>query len=172
MADINILNQILAEILVCSCDALELGVCEEPGSRCGCPCRTFIKAGTPNWDLEACCSDGQLAVYVRNLFPSTNFPSRGNDPNTCAQSLAANVTVQLLRCWPAILKDDGSAPSGPEIQAASEEVYRDLYLLTVGILCCFKANSKNRRFVLNDSRVVGPKDTCVGVEVDITIEIV
>ena len=110
MADMNLLNQILAEILTCACDILDQGLCDQEGSRCGCPCRAFVTAGTPVWDIEACCSDGQLAVYVRDIFPFGNFPSRGNTADICTPSLAANVTVQLLRCWPG-MKEDGSAPT-------------------------------------------------------------
>lgn len=171
MADMNLLNQILAEILVCACTVLDTGLCDEPGSRCGCPCRAFVTAGPPVWDLEACCSDGQLAVYVKDLYPFGNFPGRTSTAEICTPSLAANVSVQLLRCWPANIKEDGSAPSAAEIQAATNDVYRDLYLLTWGLLCCLKTGSRKRKFSLTGSRVVGPQGGCVGVEVDFAIEL-
>lgn len=171
MADINLLNQILAEILVCACDILDQGLCDGEASNCGCPCRAFVTAGQPVWDLEACCGDGQLAVYVKDLYPVSNFPSRGSDPNICTPLLAANVGIQLLRCWPATIGEDGSAPTGPQINAASVDVYRDMYLLTWGLICCLKTNARKRKFVLNNSRVVGPQGGCVGVEVDITVEV-
>lgn len=171
MANLNLLNQILAEILTCSCTVLDQGLCDEPGARCGCPCRAFVTAGTPVWDLEACCSDGQLAVYSRDIYPFRNFPQRDSDPNLCSQPLAANVTVQLLRCWPANMKEDGSAPTTAEIQKASDDIYRDQYLLTWALICCLKQFSRQREFVLNGSRIVGPQGGCVGVEVDITVEL-
>lgn len=172
MADLNLLNLILAETLNCACQILEDGLCDEPGSLCGCPCRAFVTAGPPVWDLEACCSDGQLAVWVEDIFPFNNFPNRAADVNLCSNPLAANVKIQLLRCWPATLREDGSAPTGPEIQAASEQLYRDQYLLTWGLVCCLKQLGRQRKFVLNGSRVVGPTGGCAGVEVSFTVELI
>lgn len=169
MADSNLLNLILAEILVCSCEILQAG-CGEPGSPCGCPCRTFVSAGPPVADLVSCCNGGQLSIYARDLFPFSNFPSRGGDVNICTPSLAANVTVQLLRCWPT-MKEDGSAPSAAELQAASEGIYRDQYLLTWGLICCLKVAARKRKFVLNGSRIGNPQGGCVSIDVDLTIEI-
>jgi hypothetical protein len=172
MANLNLLNEILAEILVCACEVLDQGLCDEEGSRCGCPCRAFVTAGKPVWDLEACCSDGQLAVWVEDIYPFGNFPNRASDINLCSNPLAANVKVQLLRCWPAVVRDDGSAPTGPEIQAASNDIYRDLYLLTWGLVCCLKQHARQRKFVLNGSNIVGPDGGCVGAEISFTVELI
>lgn len=170
MADMNLLNQILNEILVCACEVLDQGLGGEPGARCGCPCRAFVTVGSPVWDIESCCSDGQLAVYVKDIFPFSNFPSRNGEANICSPSLAANVSVQLLRCWPT-MAEDGTAPTGPAIQQASEDLYRDMYLLTWGLVCCLKTNSRRRKYILNGSRPVGPQGGCAGIEVDFTIEL-
>lgn len=171
MADMNLLNLILAEVLTCACEILDDGLCGEPGSKCGCPCRAFVTAGPPVWDLEACCSDGQLAVWAEDLYPFANFPARDGNVTLCSPSLAANVKVQLLRCWPANIKDDGSAPSGLEIQQASDQAYRDQYLLTWGLICCLMQLGRKRKFVLNGSRIVGPQGGCIGVEVSFAIEL-
>lgn len=170
MADMNQLNQILAEILVCACDVLDNGLADSGAGSCGCPCRSFITAGTPVWDVEACCSGGQLAVYVRDIYPFSNFPSRSTDANICSPSLAANVTVQLLRCWPT-MTEDGSAPTGPQIQTASNDIYRDLYLLTWGLVCCLKIHGRKRKFALTSSKIVGPQGGCVGAEVEFAVEL-
>lgn len=131
-----------------------------------------MTAGKPVWDLVSCCDSGQLAVYLNgDLYPFSNFPSRSNDVTVCSPSLAAIVTVQLLRCWPATMNEDGSAPNINQIQSASSDVYRDQYLLTSGLVCCLKAGNRKRNLSLNGSRVVGPTDGCVGVEVDLIIEI-
>lgn len=172
MADMNLLNQILNEVLVCACNVLETGLCDDIPSRCGCPCRAFVTAGPPVWDIEACCSDGQLAVWVEDIYPFGNFPSRAADTNFCSQPLAANVKVQLLRCWPANIGDDGRAPTATEIQQASEDIYRDLYLLTWGLICCLKAAARKRKFVLHGSKIVGPQGGCVGAEVSFVVEII
>lgn len=170
MADMGILNQILNEILVCACNVLDHGLADAAAGKCGCPCRAFVTAGTPVWDAESCCSDGQLAVFVRDVYPFINFPSRGNDANICSPSLAANITVQLLRCWPS-MGEDGSAPTSPQIQTASNDIYRDLYLLTWGLVCCLKQHGRSRKFALTSSRIAGPQGGCVGAEVEFVVEL-
>lgn len=167
MADFNLLNEILNTILVCSCNLLEFGHCNEGPSKCGCPCRAFLSAGPPAWDD---CCNSQLAVYARDLYPFSNFPSRSSSPSICTPSLAANVTVQLVRCWP-VIKEDGAVPTVTELQAASTDIYRDQYLLTEGLICCLKTGNRKRQFVLNGSRIVGPQGGCVAIEVDLSIEI-
>jgi len=171
MQDLNLLNLILNEILVCSCEVLSQGLCDEVGSPCNCPCRAFVTAGPPVWDLESCCSDGQLSVHATDLYPFTNFPSRQGSVNVCQNNLAANVVVTLLRCWPANVKDNGSAPTAAEIQKASEVIYRDQYLLTWGLICCLKQHARNRKFLLSGSRILPPQGGCVGVEVTFSVEI-
>lgn len=171
MADMDLLNLILNQTLACACQILDTGLCDEPGSKCGCPCRAFITAGTPVWDLEACCGDGQLAVWSTDIFAFNTFPNRSTGPATCSLDLAASVSVQLLRCWPANVKDDGSAPTAAEIQKASEQAYRDQFLLTWGVICCLKQYDKKRQFVINGSRIIGPQGGCIGVQVDFTVEI-
>ncbi len=171
MADMNLLNEILAEVLNCACESLDEGLADETGSACGCPCRAFVTAGAPVWDLEACCSDGQLAVYVKDIYPFSNFPNRGGQAEICSPTLAATVSVQLLRCWPATLEEDGRAPTAAQIQAASNDIYRDLFLLTWGLVCCMKIIARKRKYVLNGGRILGPQGGCVGAEVDFVIEL-
>lgn len=170
MANMNLLNEILNEILVCACDVLDQGLADESGSNCGCPCRTFVTVGSPVWDLEACCTDGQLAVYAKDIYPFSNFPSRASNAEICSPSLAANVTVQLLRCWPT-MDEDGTAPTSTQIQNASAAIYRDQYLLTWGLICCLASAGRKRKFSLAGSRITGPQGGCAGVEVDFAIEL-
>lgn len=170
MADMNLLNQILNEVLVCACSVLDTGLADEMGSNCGCPCRAFVTVGTPVWDLEACCTDGQLAVYAKDVYPFTNFPNRSNNAEICSPPLAANVTVQLLRCWPT-MDEDGTAPTAAQIQTASAAIYRDLFLLTWGLLCCLKVAGRKRKISFSNSKITGPQGGCAGVEVDFAIEL-
>lgn len=167
MADLNFT---LAEILTCACSILDTGSCKGTLSKCKCPCRAFVTVGPPVWDLISCC-DGQLAVWSEEIFPFTRFPSRGGDVTICTPSLAATVKVQLLRCWSANIKEDGSAPSAAQIQVASDDIYRDQELLTNGLVCCLKAMGRNRLSLLNGSRIIGPQGGCVGVEISLTVQI-
>lgn len=160
----DLLTVLLNQILACSCECLNtLGSCP-------CPCRNFISAGPPVWDMEACCSDGQLTVHIDRIYAHENFPSEQGRVNTCQTPLAAEVVVTLLRCFPG-LKDDGSAPTGDEIGAASELIYQDLYVLTNCIICNLSTRGRYQKAIFRGSRILPPQGGCIGGEVKFAIEL-
>jgi hypothetical protein len=161
----DLLTILLNQILACACECLN-----SYGS-CQCPCRNFISAGPPVWDMEACCTDGQLTVHVDRIFATDNFPAEQGRVNTCQAALAAEVVVTLLRCFPG-LKDDGSAPTGDEIGAASELIYQDLYVLTNCIICNLSSRSKQQLAMYRGSRILTPQGGCIGAELRFTIQLV
>lgn len=168
--DLELLNNIMEEALACACNALNLGICDEPGSTCGCPCRMFISAGPPVQDVEACCSDGQLTVHLDRIYPFSSFPAQDGGPHICQIPLAADLVVTLYRCFP-VMNEDGSAPSGPEIDRASKDINRDLYLLSLGLLCCLSSHQRHRKFVFSGGRIIPPSGGCVGAEFRFTVEL-
>lgn len=170
MANMELVNDILEEVLVCACNVLNQGFCNEPGSQCGCPCRLFVSAGPPVQDIEACCSDGQLTVHLDRIFPHGNFPAQEGGALICQVPLAADIVVTLYRCFPT-MKDDGSAPTGPELDRASKDIHRDLYLLTVGVLCCLLGGGRRRKFTFAGSRIIPPQGGCIGAELRFSIEL-
>lgn len=159
----SLLTDFLNSVLACACDCLNT-------LPCPCPCRNFISAGPAVQDLEACCSDGQLAVSIDRLYVFENFPSEAGRVNTCQANLAADVVVTLDRCFPG-LKDDGSAPTGDEIGAASELVYQDLYVLTNCIICNLASRGKKQMAVFRGSRILTPQGGCIRIEVRFTISL-
>lgn len=167
---IQLLNELLEEILVCACNALNVGICDEPGSTCGCPCRMFVSAGPPAQDIEACCDTGQLTVHLDRIFQHDNFPGQASGPVLCQVPLAADVVVTLYRCFPA-MREDGSAPTGPEIDVASKDIHRDLYLLTIATICCLMTPGRKRKFTFNGSRIIPPSGGCIGAELRFSIEL-
>lgn len=160
----NLTADLMNELLGCACD------CLNTFSTCGCPCRNFISAGPPVWDLEACCSDGQLTIYTDRIFVYNNFPAEQGQVNTCVMPLAAEMTITLLRCFPGV-RDDGSAPTADEIGAASESIYRDLYVMTNCIICNLSSRKKFQQSVFRGGRVLPPQGGCVGAEVKFIIEL-
>lgn len=158
------LSQIQTELLACACDALnQFGACP-------CPCRIFISAGPPVWDNEACCSDGQLTIHMERMFVHGNFPAEQGLVNVCVAPLAAEFNITLLRCFPTV-RDDGSAPTANEIQAASESIYQDLYVMTKRVICCLANKGRNQKSVFRGSRIVPPSGGCIGAELRLTIEL-
>lgn len=166
----DLISDYLQNILDCACRALNEGICGEQAD-CPCPCRAFVSAGPPVWDLAACCSDGQISSHSERIYPYGKFPSQASGVNICQTPLATDIVVTLLRCWPAVVKEDGSAPSGPEIEDASFSIYRDQYVLTKGILCCLAAKGKSQLFVFQGSKILPPSGGCIGVEVRFTVEL-
>lgn len=160
----DIFTALLNDLLGCACQ------CLNSFGSCPCPCRIFISAGPPVWDLEACCSDGQLTINVDRLFVYDSFPSEQQRVNTCQANIAADVSVVLLRCFPS-LNDDGSAPNANQIGAASEAIYQDLYVLTNCIICNLVKRGKKQESVFRGSRIVGPQGGCVGAEIKFTIAV-
>jgi len=170
MPGLDTINDILNELLVCACDALESGVCPGEESPCGCPCRMFISVGPPVWDEQACCTDGQLTAHVDRVYPVGNFPSQNSQVNLCQTPLAADFIITLLRCYP-VMDEQGNAPTHLELQVAGEAFARDLWILTTALLCCLGAKKRRQKFVFNGSRFVGPQGGCAGIELRFTVEL-
>lgn len=162
----GLLTDLLNSTLSCACE------CLNTFSDCPCPCRTFISAGPPVWDMEACCSDGQLSVHIDRIYAYENFPSEQGRVKTCIAPLAGDVVVTLLRCYPAVVRDDGTAPTADEIGAASEQAYKDLWVLTNCIICNLASRSKFVQSIFRGSRILPPNGGCIGVEIRFTTEIV
>lgn len=160
----DLLTQFLNSTLACACS------CLNAYADCPCPCRIFISAGPPVADLEACCSDGQLTIHIDRIFAFENFPTEKGTITNCVASLAGEIVVTLYRCFPG-LKDDGSAPTGDEIGAASEQAYKDLWVLTNCIICNLSSRGKNVMAVFRGSRILPPSGGCIGVEIKFTSEL-
>lgn len=167
--NIEALNNLLNDILLCACNALENGVCDGDTNTCKCPCRHYITHGPPSWDT--CCDEGQLTINVDRIYQFDNFPTQTNKPSTCYKELAADITLTLLRCYPANLKDDGSFPTAAEQQAAAESLNRDFVLLTKATICCLSEKGKEQPFLFQGARPLGPQGGCAGIEVKFTVPV-
>lgn len=161
----DLLNQLLLQILGCACE------CLNTHSWCPCPCRNFISVGPPVQDMEACCDDGQLAVWIERLYVHGNFPAEQGEVNVCVAPLAAEIVVSLDRCWPAVVRDDGSAPTHDEIGAASERAYIDLYVLTRCIICNLASRGRYQKAIFRGATISEPNGGCVRLEIRFTIEL-
>lgn len=148
------------EMLDCICTALE------QESECGCPCRVCVVAGTPAWDD---CCEGQLTANIDNIFFHDNFPQRTSQAQVCASFLAGEIVITLLRCAPTV-KDDGSAPSCPELSESARKILQDMYISLKALVCCLSEARRHRKYVITDARTVGPEGGCVGFTIRVTVE--
>lgn len=149
------------EILDCVCEALQAE------TDCGCPCRAYVSIGQPAFDD---CCEGQLAVWIERVFWQDNFPNQTTQAAICSGQLAADITVQYLTCAP-MIKDDGSAPTSPELSESSRQVSQSWYVGNKAIVCCLAAARRHRLYVIKDSRPIQPSGGCVGWETKLTIQL-
>ncbi|MEC3995150.1 hypothetical protein VSR01_17070 [Actinacidiphila sp. DG2A-62] len=171
----------LAEVvLACLCAELEATAAVVEGQP-GCPERSCVVPGTAAWDdCDGACEGlgkcGQLTVNVARIYPSTNFPAvdqtvlglRGCTP---PPTTAAEFVITLLRCTPT-LNDEGCPPSCEEIAASAKVVYTDMATVANALTCCLPGTApRGRRFVLGQSKILGPDGGCVGVEQRVTVAI-
>ena len=86
------------------------------------PGRQYWTLGTPAWDCE------QLVVsFVQAYFgPPGDEATR---PQPCDGVRSAALTVQVVRCIPTVGKRGTAAPSAESIQAMSEQLAIDAFLL-------------------------------------------
>lgn len=174
-------HDIAAAVLECVCAALNATAVEIP-EQPGCPsCRTCVVPGTPSWDTceDPCTGEagGQLSVSVERIFPSstTLFPEQDDEVRglrgcTPPPTTGVDLVVTLLRCAP-VPDERGCPPSCEELEAAARVVHVDAVTVHNALLCCLPhtAGPRGRRFVLRESRVVGPQGGCVGVEQRVTV---
>lgn len=149
------------EMLTCLCDALNLE------SECDCPCRACVIAGEPAWDD---CCEGQLTVNLERLFFHDEFPNPNSQAQICGTLLAGEFKIQLLRCAP-VVKDDGSAPTCPELSESARKIYQDLYISMSALACCLSKARRHRKYVISDATMVGPEGGCVGFTILVTVEL-
>ncbi|EDY43994.1 hypothetical protein [Streptomyces sp. SPB074] len=166
-------------ILACVCSALDATEAEVDGQP-GCPCRACVVPGAPAWDGcdDPCGSSGaggQLTVHVARLFPSSSFPEQdrsvlGTRGCTPPSTLAAELVVTLLRCAP-VIDERGCPPTCKEQAAAARITHTDASTIYTALLCCLPQTGgrRGRRFLMGESRIVGPQGGCVGVEQRVTV---
>lgn len=150
------------EVVDCVCEALS------EQSSCGCPCRAGVVYGAPAWDN---CCDGQLTVFVERIYVQSEFPQTMTGEIICSSPLAADMSLQLLRCAP-VLDDDGSAPSIAVLSEHAAQMLQDWYITQRALICCLATYRKYRAFTLRDSRPVGPQGGCSGFEIRFTVQLV
>lgn len=150
------------EVLDCVCAALTAE------SECGCPCRNCVVLGQPVWD--SCCPDGQLTVFLNNLYVHGNFPAQETSAVFCSSPLAGEYTIQLVRCAPTVA-DDGTPPTCEALSESARKIYQDMYISYRAIICCLAAAKRQRKFTMKDARTVGPQGGCAGFEIRFSVEL-
>lgn len=162
----------------CVCAALDQAT-EEIDGYPGCPCRSCVVAGVPAWeDCQDPCSGeagGQLTVHLERMYPSSRFPEedrqvRGTPGCPQVATTAAEFVVTVLRCAP-MGTADGCPPTCEELEETARTVHVDASVVYSALLCCLPhtAGRRGRRFILGQSRTVGPEGGCVGVEQRVTV---
>jgi hypothetical protein len=164
-------------ILACVCAELD-ATAELIEGQSGCPARSCVVPGTVAWDgCDGACdvvSCGQLSVSIARTYASTNFPVEdrtvlGLRGCTPPPTTAAEIVITLLRCTPT-LDGNGCPPSCEEMDASAKVLCTDLATVSTALVRCLPGTApRGRRFVLGQSRVLGPEGGCAGVEQRVTV---
>lgn len=174
-------HQAADNLLNCVCEALARVPAEVPGLP-GCPCRSCVVPGASAADgCDGDCGPlppgefpGQLTVNVIRIYPTDrqSFPREVQAVRDLKQCLAPPVTavelaVTLYRCAP-LPSDTGCPPSCEELNASATQLHVDMLAVQQAVLCCYAATDTTRRtgrrYVLGQSRTLGPQGGCVGLE--------
>ena len=189
------IDEAAQSLLQCVCEALDRLPTEVPGLY-GCPCRNGVVAGTPAADAcDTGCQPvdpdeypGQLTVNVVRLYASdrTSFPrelgslasgqvgSGVRSTKNCIlpQVTAVEMAVTVFRCTP-LPSDMGCPPSMTDLSSTALQVHADMLAVQQGILCCLAGTDPTmrdgRRYVMGQTRSIGPQGGCVGFETRLTI---
>lgn len=165
-------------ILACVCAELEATAGLIDGQP-GCPSRSCVVPGTVAWDgCDGACdgsgSCGQLSVSIARTYPSTTFPVedrtvQGLKGCTPPPTTAAEFVITLLRCTP-VLDENGCPPPCEDLDASARVLYTDMATVANALVCCLPGTApRGRRFLLGQSRTLGPEGGCAGVEQRVTV---
>lgn len=135
------------------------------------PARIFISPTSPVDDEDACC-DGQLVVYIVNMYPSDVFPAQSTTPANCGAPLTAvTFGVRITRCFPSV--DDNGNPPSPEIlQAAACSAFADARAIWTGVTCCARGwvnEAPGIDSVVTSQNFYEPEGGCYGSELQIIV---
>lgn len=131
------LSDTIETVLGCVCDALS--VAERP------VCHCYQVVGTPMWrpccDCTDCatCSDsasGELVAWVENLYPVDQNLQPSLRIESCRRGAwAADIALQLTRCYPAVT-EDAQLPDPDALDVVAREFNEDLTALRKALTCC------------------------------------
>ena len=174
-------HQAAQDLLDCVCTGLSRLPTDVPGLA-GCPCRSCVVPGAVAADGcdEDCAAlpdgqyPGQLSVNVIRLFSSDrqNFPREVftvQDGRQCVppQVTAIELAVTVYRCAP-LPTDQGCPPTCEQLSDSAMQLHADMLAVQAAILCCYAdtdtTRRNGRRYVLGQSRTLGPQGGCVGLE--------
>lgn len=186
-------NDLAQSLLECVCAGLRQMARTLDGHP-GCPCRTHVTPGEVAWD--ACEGDdcspadligsapGQLTTSIVRTYPVVRDNGAVGLPRTdttvrdlrnCGvPDTAVELNVTLLRCAPSV-DETGCPPTAEELAAAAEVLHVDMLTVQTAIMCCLAGTGtgdeerKGRRFVLGETRVLGPQGGCVGSQTTVTV---
>lgn len=145
-----------------------------PGKR---PTRIGPVPGAIAWD-ECDCDNGQLVISVGRIYLSSSFPNvYGESPETLtsceAPYLAADMTVQIVRCAP-LPQGEDLAPMVQALSTAHALIVEDATVLMKAVSCKLTALEDAYQIsahVVRPVLIVGPMGGCMGSQLDLAVAV-
>jgi hypothetical protein len=153
-------------LLQCLCTALNSSIA-------GPVCQCCLHPGTLV-PMDLCCDcgngQGQAAVRIVSIYPTTNFPAQSFVTERCpASTLAVVLEMVVYRCA-ATLDEQGNPPSCPAMTNDALVAADDAGAMRCAALCCFGQLDSDLRFVLGAWQPLGVAGGCHGGSMQITVE--
>lgn len=139
----------------------------------GVPARVTIEPGAIAWDN--CDQCGLLASSVSRYFYTTHFPIEvtTTDLDNSGTTLAADLTIQIIRCAPQPADGD-MAPSVSALEASAKQVMDDAFAVlcsTTTLLEGLRDSLMILDYLVRQQPVQGPAGACVGSELQVVVGI-
>lgn len=141
------------------------------------PTRVGPVPGAIAWD-ECDCDQGQLVISLGRIYLSSSFPNvYGESPETLtsceAPYLAADMTMQIVRCAP-LPQGEDLAPTVQALSTAHALIVADATVLMKAVSCKLTALEDAYQIsahVVRPVLVVGPMGGCMGSQLDLSVAI-
>ena len=160
------LSDVLGEVLAHAVDGLDSARTGNPA-----PARVLIAHGPPA--VDACEDDGLLAAYYDGI--DVEYLGRSGPPGNCAAIAAANVVIEVWRCYPTVT-DQGDPPDPTDENAAAVALAADAWCLLTYITIqalggTLVSGAGCGNVTLGSLEVLEPEGGVAGIRLPVTVQL-
>lgn len=162
----TVASDLAAKLLNCLCSAL-VGTLAGPVCQCCLHPGTFVP-------MDVCCDcpdgQGQAAVRVRSIYPSTRFPAAAATPENCPTATFAVVLEMTAYRCAATLDDAGNPPTCLAVTHDALVALDDAAAMRRAVNCCLRADTAVGAYVIGEWQPVAVQGGCHGGTMSVTVQ--